>query len=245
MKKLSLILSVIMIMLLVCSCGSEKEKAPDNSAKAIKPFDVVIDPDEYVLYQNIFYNEAYDEYVGKEQTKTGIFSIVYDRYSEVERYYVWGYYDQTKCCDWQWEICPDGLTELPKEGSKIEVKGTFAGSDKALDKYWLEGAYVTVVSEYTGTLYDVNMCLMSATLERVQLANMQQHKEFFEGKSLSSYGRILNLDNIQHPYYDSSWIQPFSTPDGSAPAIGTTVTVVGNYVDGVIDNAEILATSAY
>ncbi|MDD6094669.1 MAG: hypothetical protein PUC29_02890 [Clostridia bacterium] len=248
MKKLSLILSFILAICLLCSC-SDSEKADNggdggNKESLVGAFETVINANEYILYQNVFYNDMASDYVGKEQTKIGTFAKVYDRYNDVTRYYVWGYYDQTKCCDWQWEICPDGLSEIPAEGSKVTVKGTFTASDKALDKYWLSGTTVSVDSEYAGKLYDVNMCFMSATLERVQLVNMQNYPDFFEGKTVSAYGRVFSLTHIQHPYYDSTWTQEFET-DVTVPAIGTPVTAVGTYKSGVIADCVLEQTSAY
>ena len=247
MKKISLILAVITVMLLVCSCGSGEKAGEDTGTSQealIEGFEGIIDANEYLLYQNIFYNNMASDYDGQKQTKTGIFTTIRDEYNGIDRYYIWGYYDQTKCCDWQWEICPDGIEVFPANGSVIEISGTFIGDDKALDKYWMKDTQITVKSEYTGKQYDVNMCLMSATLERVQLVNMQNFMDKFEGKSVSAYGRILSLTHIQHPYYDSTWTQEFKT-DGNVPAIGTTVVVVGKYTAGVIAESTIQETTQY
>ena len=245
MKRLSLILAIITVLCLVTSCG-DTAGGNGEGGEAITPFEVIINSNEYLLYQNVFYNDMSADYVNKETTKIGTFAKVYDRYNEVDRYYVWGYYDQTKCCDWQWEFNPADISSLPKEGSKITVKGMFTATDKALDGYWIENPAVTFKNEYEGELFDVNMCLMSSTLERVQLANMQQKPEFFEGKTVSTYGRMYSLDMIQHPYYDGSWTQKIvPADDSSIPAIGTPVTVIGTYTAGNISNCTVEKTSQY
>ena len=79
-------------------------EAPGSAAAGEMP--TVLDQNEYVLYQNIFFNDAADDYLGKEYTKQGTLTRLYDAFSQKTRYYVWGYMDATKCCDWQWEFVP-------------------------------------------------------------------------------------------------------------------------------------------
>lgn len=64
------------------------------------------------------------------------------------RYYVWGYNDNTKCCDWQWEIVPESTDNLPPVGSTVNASGIFAQNDNALDGYWIENVKIEVLSEY-------------------------------------------------------------------------------------------------
>ena len=249
MKKLSAILCAFLAAVLLCSCGNAKDSEKGTAEKGdtlVEKFETVIDANEYLLYQNVFYNKMADDYVGSEQTKKGVFVTLHDRFNETTRYYVWGYYDQTKCCDWQWEINPEGLGDaLPADGSTVSFTGTFAANDKALDKYWFDGVTLSVEKEYTGKQYDVNMCLMNATLERVQIVNMQKYADYFEGKTVSAYGRVFNLNHIQHPYYDSTWTQEFKSNSDTLPAIGTPVVTVGTYRGGVISDCIIEATTAY
>lgn len=204
----------------------------------------VISSPEYVLYENIFYNDTGDDYVGQEQTKTGTFTVLYDKYSNRTRYYVWGYYDNTKCCDWQWEFVPESTDALPPSGSLVAVTGTFQGDDAALDGYWLADAAVTVKGKYSGPDCDIDMTAMSATLERVQLINMQVFPEDFDGMTVYMYGRVESLSSLQHPYYDGAWSQEFATKD-DVPAIGTMVIASGTWKNGVIEAAALSQTNLY
>lgn len=236
MKKTVIIL--LLSCLLLCSCNKETK---------LKPTDVlpqVMNSNEYLLYQNIFYNDMAKDYVGKEVTKTGIFTIVNDAYYDMTRYYIWGYYDNTKCCDWQWELKLDDTSKLPPCGSLVEVKGTLRKSDKALDGYWFDGVSINTKQEYIGNGCDVEMTTMSATLERVQLSRLQLHPEQFEGKTVSLYGRVYSAGSIQHPYYDSAWVQEFST-EGEVPAIGTEVIVCGTFSNGVVIDCTVETTTNY
>ena len=219
------------------ACGESKKETSSSL-----PY--VLNPTEYVLYQNIFYNETGDDYVGNTVTKTGTFAVLQDSYSQITRYYVWGYNDQTKCCDWQWEFVPSDPEKLPKSGSLIEMKGTFAASDSALDGYWYENASVKVKTEYEGPECDIDMTSMSDTLERVQLANVYNFASEYEGKTVYAYGRISTPSSIEDPYYDGSWQQDFSSED-TIPAIGTMVVASGVFHNGVIGECSISATEQF
>ena len=199
---------------------------------------------EYTLYMNIFYNQQGDDYVGKEVTKKGTFTVLHDRFNDLDRYYVWGYNDATKCCDWQWELVLKDKKNIPANGTLISVKGTFESDDKALDGYWITDAEITVEQEYKGPECDVDMTAMGATLERVQIINIQNYQDDFNGQKIYMYGRVLNPSSIQNPYYDGSWNQDFVTDD-DVPAIGTCVIVSGTYNSGAIENANVSETSDY
>lgn len=207
-------------------------------------FPYMTTPMEYTLYQNIFYNDLISQFEGQEMTKVGTFSTITDSFSDVTRYYVWGYNDETKCCDWQWEFVPGEDMELPPEGSLIEVTGTFTQDENALDSCWLTDVTMEVKTPWKESDVDVDMSTMSGTLERVQLINMQYYPEQYEGKSVLAYGRVESGNSVQHPYYDGAWSQEFST-EGEVPAIGTTVLVSGKYTDGIITEAEIAETKNY
>lgn len=234
MKKL-LILLLAAVMLLLCACG---DTAPEGAVPT------VLNTAEYVLYTNIFYNRTGDNYLGNTFVKVGTFAVIEDKYSGCTRYYVWGYNDNTKCCDWQWEFVPSDLSSLPARGSLVTVKGTFGKSEAALDGYWLENATVNVKTPYDAPECDMLLTTMSDTLERVQLLNMQAFKEDFEGKTVFAYGRIASLDAIEDPYYNGSWSQSVSY-GGEMPPIGTMVTVLGAYRDGVISDCTIEQTANY
>lgn len=238
MKKLIVLLLLAALALGLCACSSGSSEAQSDKVPTI------ISQTEYVLYQNIFFNQQAEEYTGKASTKEGTFVRLEDRFNNVTRYYVWGYYDNTKCCDWQWEFVPKDPASLPANGSLVKMTGTFVHSEDALDKYWFTDADVEVKTAYTGPTADVDMCAMSATLERVQLINMQAYKDDFAGKSLRAFGRILQPAVLQHPYYDNVWTQSFETAD-SVPAIGTVVIVKGTWRDGTIVDAAVTETKDY
>ena len=238
---LSFILAVL-IALACAGCGdaeapaqTEKESsAPETEEQSSKDSEErqeVFSPDEYVLYQNIFYNGYGGDYDGKPVEKEGVFATISDAYNDRLRYYVWGYYDQTKCCDWQWEYVPREGEELPPVGSLVKVTGTFASSEDALDGYWITDAHTELITEYKGPSAELNMYCMSCTLERVQIYNIMYRSDSFADKEFSGYARIASLDKLEDPYYDNSWQIEF-TWDGDIPAIGTLVAISGTTKDG-------------
>ena len=168
-------------------------------------------------------------------TKHGVFTTLHDAFSDRVRYYVWGYMDNTKCCDWQWEIVPEDPDVLPPDGSLVTVTGTFASHEDALDGYWIENAAVETETSFTGDAADLNMVAMSCTLERVQMWNILYRSDSFEGKTFNAYGRIAAVDTLEDPYYDGSWQIPFSSAQES-PAIGTTVTLSGTVEAGALSD---------
>ena len=191
----------------------------------------VFSQDEYLLYQNVFYADYGKELDGKEVSKEGVFATIYDAYNGKLRYYVWGYYDQTKCCDWQWEIVPQNADALPPVGSLVSASGTFASSEDALDGYWIADASVKVKTEYQGPTAERDMCSLSCTLERVQMINVMNRQEPFQDERFLAYGRIASANTLEDPYYDNSW-EIELIRDGDVPAIGTLVIVSGTIRDG-------------
>lgn len=218
-------------------CGENKIDTSEVS--------VVINAMEYTVYQNVFYNGMADNYVGLENTKTGIFTVLYDEFHQTTRYYVWGYKDQTKCCDWQWEMNFKDGEPLPKSGSLVVCRGKFEKNQDALDGYWYTDATVVEVKqEYTGVTADVNMACMSATLEWVELRNLAAYPEAFEGKSLIFYGRSQAPGSVLHPYYDGAWEYPITTSE-TMPATGTSILVSGTVKSGEIVDCHIEETTRY
>ena len=215
-----------------------------NRSESEDCFPYEINALEYTLYTNIFYNDMGGDYVGTKETKTGTFAVIYDRFNEVTRYYVWGYYDETKCCDWQWEFVPTSTDNLPVPGSLVEVTGTFEADEAALDGYWYQNAECTVKEAYEGTGAEVDMTVMSGTLERVQIINMQNFADWFAGKKVAAYGRVGGATYIVHPYYDGAFEQ--AVDGGTMPAVDTYVIVSGEYTaDAAITNATIAETGNY
>ena len=237
-KKLALILMLLALAFALCACAGGGEKAASTENKTTAEIPTVLNQGEYVLYQNIFYNDYGVRYEGTETEKQGVFTVVQDAYTNVKRYYVWGYLDNTKCCDWQWEFVPGNAKNLPAPGSLVKVKGTFTASEDALDGYWITGASVETLQQYTGDSAEVNMLAMSDTLERVQITNINNRSQSFEGKSFIAYGRVANAATLQDPYYDGSWNIPFTTHE-AVPAIGTTILLKGVVQSGVLANCSV------
>ena len=220
-------------------------------------FETVLDTNEYAMYYNIFYNDQGAEYDGKPVFKKGTFATLYDEYSGITRYYVWGYNDQTKCCDWQWELKPDEIKDIPANGSLVEVTGTFkkcetkdrtspeACAKAALDGYWIINPEIKVKSEYTPADVDIDMSTMSATLERVQAFYIINKYETLEGKTVRMYARVLSDTQVQHPYYNGTDFVVDVETDGKMPAIGMMVMIEGTVKDGKITNAKVEITEDY
>ncbi len=240
MKKWIALILAALLLLSLCACGSknEIETADDGTMPT------VLNTAEYVLYQNIFYNQTGDDYIGKSFTKEGTFTILHDSYNDCTRYYVWGYNDETKCCDWQWEFVPTSTDNLPAQGCQVEVKGTWEKNEKALDGYWMVNAEISVKKAYAPAQADMLLTTMSDTLERVQLINMQQFADQYEGKTVQCYGRIASDSAIEDPYYDGSWQQPVSASE-SLGAIGTLVIADGVFKGGVVSDCTLTPTSSY
>ena len=254
MKKLIALFLAALLVYCLAACADSGSSAgnpgkPDETAAPAGPavlekLPTVLSQTEYVLYQNFFYGDGAGDYIGKTVTKEGTFTRLYDAFSQKTRYYVWGYMDATKCCDWQWEFVPAQGAELPAVGSQVEVTGDFAGSENALDGYWIEDAAIQVRTPYAAPATDIALTTMSDTLERVQLLNIQYKPEEFEGKDVYFYGRVSGPGVIEDPYYDGSWTQNIESAD-ELPAIGTIVIVHGTVKNGVVTAATLTPTEEY
>ena len=199
MKKL------IGIFLALLSCLSTAACAGDNSSGTDTDLLEKFDSMEYSAYVNIFYNGLGADYENKTYSKEGIFCVLQDEYNDTTRYYVWGYADQTKCCDYQWEIVLDENAEIPEPGSFVKFSGTFVFDEAALDNYWFTDVSLEVTKEKSASAFDYDLTCLSPTLVRVQLVNMQAHPVVFDSKTVNVYGRVLDADTVQHPYYDEAW----------------------------------------
>ena len=186
-----------------------------------------LDQLEYAAYVDIFYNQNGAEYENNTYTKDGVFAILEDAFSGVYRYYVWGYADQTKCCDYQWEfVMPNGM-EVPEPGSYVTMTGKLTKSDDALDGYWFTDATLTVEEPFAHAGYDFDMTTDSPTLTRVQVINMQNFASQFADKTIRIYGRAMTLNSVQHPYYDNAWSMDFNYDGEAGFAIGDDILVEG------------------
>ena len=243
-NKRYLITMLFTVVLLCSACSGGGSGSGSAGVKTTAEVPVVLNQAEYVLYQNIFYNDYGPQYDNTPVTKNGVFAVIQDAWAGKARYYVWGYLDNTQCCDWQWEIVPKDTKNLPAPGSLISVTGTFAkDEDNALDGYWIKDAEVTTVTAYVGQTAELNMQVMSDTLERVQILNIMYRSDSFEGKTYLAYGRVAGIGMLQDPYYDGSWEIPFaSTGDTSALAIGTSVRLSGKVVSGTLGESTVTVT---
>ena len=183
----------------------------------------------------MFYNQYGPQLEGKETEKRGVFGRIYDAFSGRDRYYVWGYLDNTRCCDWQWEIVPKDPGTLPPSEPLVSVRGIFRASESALDGYWIEDAAFTTEARYTPAQTEINMLTLSGTLERVQIQNILYRQQAFEGKRFAAYGRIAGVGVLEDPYYNGSWQIPFSS-SASIPSIGAMVVLRGTVKGGTFSD---------
>lgn len=245
MKKRILAVCITAMLVLLSGCGGNNSAEPDASApSAGNGMPTVVNTAEYTLYQNIFFNDAKADFDGKETVKTGTFGTVHDAFNDVTRYYVWGYNDQTKCCDWQWELKIDNTSELPSNGSLVKVSGVYEENKDALDDFWIIDPQITVQKPFTPRNVDIDMQAMDDTLERVQAINIKEKKEAFEGQTVCCYGRIQNEKTLKDPYYDNSWTIDISG-DYELPAFGTLVLVSGTVRNGVIADCTVTPNTQY
>ena len=133
MKRLCFTLSLLLLALTLSGCGGTDGAAGKGAANTADSIPVILNQAEYLLYQNIFYNSYGPQYEGQSVTKRGVLARIRDAFNDCDRYYVWGYLDNTKCCDWQWEFVPTDKNSLPAPGSLVVVKGVFKADDNALE----------------------------------------------------------------------------------------------------------------
>ncbi len=241
MKKILCVVLTLILILSLTGCSEDSSSSTasaSSSAETIDDIPEVLNQTEYTLYYNMFSNGEYADYLGAKHEVEGIFTVFYDRYSGVTRYYVWGYMDSTHCCDWQWELDIEDPSDLPTAGSLVTLSGVYEESSDALDGLWLTDLDMTVESVYSGADVALDMTAMSGTLEWVQILNMQYDPDYFEGWSMIAYGRIADIGMLEHPYYDGCWTQGFECSDDST-AIGTSVIVTGSFTDGIVEDAEV------
>ncbi len=223
----------IFVLLFVCvsfvacdgsaSQGDDASVSQSDGTSAYETFDSM----EYSVYVNIFYNGLGEDYENKTYTKEGIFGILQDEYNNTTRYYVWGYADQTKCCDYQWEVVLDENAQIPVPGSFVKFTGTLLADESALDGYWFTDVSLEVVNEKAKTAFDYDLTTLSPTLARVQIINMLAHPDVFDSKTVNVYARVLDADTIQHPYYDEAW--ELDCKGELQGTVGNYVTVSGTF----------------
>ncbi|MBQ7653500.1 MAG: hypothetical protein IJS17_00325 [Clostridia bacterium] len=254
MKKIICIaLCLVMTAGLLTGCGSKSNTSqtgtntkssaniPALESAAMK---TNLSQDEYTLYQNIFYNGQKNDFDKKSVKKEGTFATLHDAFNNVTRYYVWGYLDNTNCCDWQWELKFDNEENIPANGSYIEVEGVYEVSTDALDGLWIINPKVTVKESYADRGYDIDMCSMSDTLQYVEIQNIVNMADYFKDKTVCGYGRMESDSSIQDAYYDSKWSVEIET-DSKIPAFGTIVVFTGLCDGGMIKDCKIYQNTQY
>ena len=258
MKKLIALLLTLALVLTFTACGGKTSTDEKTSGSDAQSGDSVAttaptaqgaalglqlntgmkekqDQMEYSIYCDLFYNENGAAYENMKYTKDGVFAILEDAYSGKTRYYVWGYADNTKCCDYQWEFVMPKGAEIPEAGSYVTMTGQLTKSDEALDGYWFTDVQLTVEEPFAHAGYDYDLTTDSPTLARVQIQNMESHMDQFNGKTVRIYGRAMNLDaangggSVQHPYYDGAWSIDFNYNDKIDFAIGDDILVEGPF----------------
>lgn len=237
MKRLISLLLIIFTLTSLAACSDKNGASATRMAKVINSM-------EYSLYLNV-HGELGDRYADITYEKTGVFAILYDEYNSTVRYYVWGYSDETLCCDWQWEFVPADPSELPPIGSYVTVKGKLVRDSDALDNFRMENATVKTITEYTAANGKYDTTTMSPTLAMVQLQNFMGYANVFRGEEITVYGRIGTDSTVKHPYYDGAWSIAINY-DKTLPAIGKYVTVTGtlggtSYYDTVINVTDLKA----
>lgn len=226
-------------LLLLCAILTAFASCADGSSDKVE---LVLNSMEYSIYTNVFSGSGANSYINKSYEAEGVFTVLHDSYNERDRYYVWGYADNTLCCDWQWEFVPQSTDNLPPIGSLVKVKGIFSKSNHALDGYWLENASVKTLSSYKKAIDGYDMTTMSPTLARVQLINMLSHADEYNGKAVKLYGRVASGQQMQHPYYNGAWTIPIEYEE-PLPAIGTYVTVTGIFSGTSAADGKIIASA--
>ena len=87
-KRFSVVLLLMIVFLCTaCSGGNTADSAGVQTTAEIP---VIINQAEYVLYQNIFYNDYGSQYENAPVTKNGVFAVLQDALNDRTRYYVWG-----------------------------------------------------------------------------------------------------------------------------------------------------------
>ncbi len=242
MKKWSLLICLALLALLLTGCGGTDTAGQTDTGRDKVPTTAkvpeILNQAEYLLYQNVFYNDYGAQIEGQRVIKRGVLGKIQDVYNGCVRYYVCGYLDNTLCCDWQWEIVPRNEASLPPVGSLVTATGTFRADENALDGYWIVEAVVDTDTRYVGPQGDLNMRALTCTLERVQMFNILYRPEAFEEKSFMAWGRIAGPGMLEDPVYNGSWQIAF-TSDEACPAIGTQVAVQGKVKGGVLSDCGI------
>ena len=268
MKKSKKIIAAIIISalaLLFTACGEKAAEEPSTdgaeivtgaaaaqSEPKLSPetvslgLDYVTDADESAEYQKVIVGGDSEGVKDTTVSKTGMFCILQDRFYDAERYYVWGYGDDARSTDWQWEFVPADASALPAQGSVITVTGTLKETDKALDRLRIEDAAVSVDSEYSAdSAYDVDCRFMGSTLERVQVQNVSLNPADFGGKTFAVYGRSGGAASVRNLYDGAEgaiieWALEYGTayenPEQDTPII-VTGTLDGE--DAVMHDAEV------
>ncbi len=246
MKKIISVLLIVCLVFSFAACGGKENGGDSVNAGSSGTMREKYDQMEYTIYENVMNPDTGTgaQLEGQKFTKDGVFGIIYDAYKgNIERYYVWGYADNTKCCCYQWEFeMPEGA-DIPPSGSYVQITGKLTyDADKALDNYWFTDVDFKVEKRYEGSTTDFDFTTLSSTLAMVEVSNMLYYAvDYFAGKTIRLFGRQYSAGVIQHPYWEQSWFLDYSY-DGSVPADGEYITLTG-VVEKSGDSVKIAANS--
>lgn len=225
-----------------------KEVSPDTVLESIP---LVVSEEDWQVYSNVYRSGDISKLNYEIKEGTGIFTTIKNNKTGKNSYYVWGYSDEDRTHDWQWELDLENYNgQIPSNGSLIHYSGTFVSSELANDYYWLTNVYLDVKRELVlKTKYDYDTRTMSPTLSYFQLCHVLGYIGQTEGQPICIYGRVssLNMDGIhtsvQHPYIDDFWNITIDTQI-NVPKIGSTIVIKGTVgADMMIHNATVKPSS--
>lgn len=223
---------------------TEKEVNPDAVLEVLP---LVISEDNWTKYRTAYADNKVDDMMYQTIEGEGIFCTVKNNKTDKNSYYIWGYADETRINDWQWQLDLDNYQgDLPTNGSLCSFSGTFVKSASADDYYWLANLSLkTITPVQLNSQYDYDLRVMSPTLAYYQLCNVLGYPDKTVGQSICLYGRVesLNMDGIhtslQHPTLNNFWSVQFDTQE-NVPIIDTTIVVSGNVTSSAtITNATV------
>lgn len=236
-------MAALLLCLPLCGCTREGPVAYDDTVDSAV-LSYVINEDEFIMYENVFFHHFEDMYDGERQTREGVLCAVYDHHAETTRYFVWGYCNRWLQKDWYWELNVKDPSLLPPVGSQIRVTGTIGQSDDSMFGRWMEKPSWTVLVRYTGEQYDINMAAMGVSLVATQLEQMHHEPEDFEGRTVAMYGRLTENGVIRHPHQTEGWTQQ-TDADIANLTVDSMVLVCGVYRNGVLSEAVMTAFDLY
>ena len=200
------------------------------------PVDAKSNPSEGLEYDQFYaeenINTPHDESM---QTKQGIYTRFFDKLTQKTRHFIWGYTDETKTSDWQWEFTPENEEELPFPGSTIEITGVLTEDFEALSGYGFQDVTVRTIKKYTQrAIADIDMNTMSNTIQHLQISNILHYASDYESLVLCVRAKFGESGTLLSPD-DSGWELPYRCEGTvTAPPSGTVALVLGRLSAGTL-----------